>query len=136
MVRLDAQSLRRNPKRTTGIPRLDAAVAAAEKYGIQLVLPLLNNWDYPAGISAYTNAFGGTSASFYTDATSQQAYRDYIKYIITRYKDTNAIFSWELCNEPRCRGYDVSVIYNWAAETSAYIKSLNPSHIVALGDEG
>ena len=119
-----------------GIPRLDAAIAAAEKYGIQLVLPMLNNWDYPAGISAYTKAFGGTATSFYTDAKSQQAYRDYTKFIVNRYKNANAIFSCAPCNEPRCRGCDPSVIYNWASETSAYIKSLDSTHMVALGYEG
>jgi mannan endo-1,4-beta-mannosidase len=29
-----------------------------------------------------------------------------------------------------------SVIYNWAASTSAYIKSLDPNHMVTMGDEG
>ncbi|MCJ1432398.1 hypothetical protein MMC27_001754 [Xylographa pallens] len=119
-----------------GIARLDSAVNTAEKYGIQLVLPMLNNWGDLGGIDTYTNAFGGNSTSFYTDAKSQAAYRNYIQFIVNRYKDTNAIFAWELCNEPRCHGCDTSVIYNWASETSAYIKSLDPSHMVTLGDEG
>lgn len=28
------------------------------------------------------------------------------------------------------------MIYNWATEVSQYIKSLDPRHMVALGDEG
>lgn len=31
---------------------------------------------------------------------------------------------------------DRSVIYNWAASTSAYIKSLDSNHMVTIGDEG
>ena len=108
----------------------------AEKYGIQLVLPMLNNWGDLGGIATYTTAFGGNATSFYTDAKSQAAYRNYISFIVNRYKNTNAIFAWELCNEPRCHGCDTSVIYNWASETSAFIKSLDPSHMVTLGDEG
>ncbi|MCJ1282627.1 hypothetical protein MMC26_001952 [Xylographa opegraphella] len=119
-----------------GIARLDSAVYTAQKYGIQLVLPMLNNWGDLGGISTYTNAFGGNATSFYTDAKSQAAYRNYIEFIVNRYKNTNAIFAWELCNEPRCHGCDTSVIYNWASETSAFIKSLDPTHMVALGDEG
>jgi len=39
-------------------------------------------------------------------------------------------------NEPRCPGCDVSVLTSWAEEISAYIKSIDPNHLVALGDEG
>ena len=119
-----------------GIPRLDAAVAMAQKYGVQLVLPMLNNWGDLGGIATYTTAFGGNATSFYTDAKSQAAYRNYISFIVNRYKNTNAIFAWELCNEPRCHGCDTSVIYNWASETSAFIKSLDSTHMVTIGDEG
>ena len=97
---------------------------------------MLNNWGDLGGIATYTTAFGGNATSFYTDAKSQAAYRNYIEFVVNRYKNTNAIFAWELCNEPRCHGCDTSVIYNWASETSAFIKSLDPTHMVTLGDEG
>ena len=103
---------------------------------MKLVLTLLNNWDDLGGINTYTNAFGGNATSFYTDAKSQAAYRNYIEFIVNRYKSSCAIFAWELCNEPRCRTCDTSVIYNWASETSAFIKMLDPVHMVTLGDEG
>lgn len=121
---------------SSGIPRLDYAIAAAETYGLQLVLPLLNNFDDLGGINTYTNAFGGNHNSFFTDAKSQAAYKKYIKFIVNRYKSSCAIFAWELANEPRCSTCDTSVIYNWASEISAYIKSLDRKHMVALGDEG
>ena len=108
----------------------------AEKYNLKLILPLLNNWEYPGGIGTYVTAFGGTSTSFYTNDKVQAAYKSWIKFIVNRYKDSPAIFSWELCNEPRCSGCDTSVIYNWASDISAYIKSLDPMHMVSLGDEG
>lgn len=119
-----------------GIPRLDYAISAAERYGVKLVLPLLNNWDDLGGINSYTTAFGGNSTSFYTDQKSQTASKNYIKFIVERYKKSSAIFAWELCNEPRCRGCPPSTIYNWASDISAYIKSLDPRHMVTLGDEG
>ena len=119
-----------------GIARLDYAISAAERYGIKIVLPFLNNWDDLGGISSYTTAFGGNSTSFYTDTKSQRAYKNYIKFIVERYKDSSAIFAWELCNEPRCQGCPASTIYDWASDISAYIKSLDSSHMVTLGDEG
>ncbi len=97
---------------------------------------MLNNWDALGGINTYTNAFGGSATSFYTDTESQAAYRNYIEFIVNRYKSSSAIFAWELCNEPRCRGCDRSVITNWASDISGYIKSLDSRHMVALGDEG
>ncbi len=97
---------------------------------------MLNNFDDLGGINTYTNAFGGTHASFYTDVASQAAYKKYIKLIVNRYKSSCAIFAWQLANEPRCSTCDTSVIYNWAKDISAYIKSLDPKHMVSLGDEG
>lgn len=87
-------------------------------------------------VNTYTNAFGGNATTFFTDAPAQAAYKNYVSFIINRYKDSPAIFSWELCNEPRCHGCPTSVITNWASDLSAFIKSLDPTHMVALGDEG
>ncbi|KAJ9620203.1 hypothetical protein H2203_007968 [Taxawa tesnikishii (nom. ined.)] len=105
-----------------GIPRLDSVVAHAEKYNVKLVLNFVNNWGDLGGIASYTTAFGGNATTWYTDATSQKIYRDYIKLL--------------LANEPRCHGCPTSTIYNWATEISQYIKGLDPRHMVTLGDEG
>ncbi|KAK3670156.1 hypothetical protein LTR78_010003 [Recurvomyces mirabilis] len=119
-----------------GIPRLDAVVSYAEKNGIKLVLPFVNNWSDLGGIASYNAAFGGNATTWYTDTQSQQVYRDYIKLLVNRYKCSSAIFAWELGNEPRCHGCPTSVIYNWATGVSEYIKSLDSKHMVTLGDEG
>ena len=120
----------------SGIPRLDYVVSAAEAKGVKLVLPLLNNYDDLGGINTYTTAFGGTHTSFFTDAKSQAAYKQWISLIVNRYKSSPAIFSWELANEIRCSGCATTVITNWAKDISAYIKSIDSKHMVALGDEG
>ncbi len=54
--------------------------------------------------------------------------------------------AWELANEPRCSGSTGSAssacdttgstINAWAKTISAYIKSIDPNHLVAIGDEG
>ncbi|KAL4863200.1 mannan endo-1,4-beta-mannosidase B [Aspergillus spectabilis] len=119
-----------------GIHRLDVVVSLAERYGLKLVLALMNNWNDFGGINIYSNAFGSNATTFYTDKAAQSAYRRYIKFIVDRYKDSPAIFAWELGNEPRCKGCDTSVIYNWAKDVSRYIKKLDKKHMVTLGDEG
>ena len=97
---------------------------------------MLNNFDDLGGINTYSYAFGCNATTFYTDSRAQEAYRNWIKFIVDRYKKSPAIFSWELMNEPRCRTCPTSVITNWATDISKYIKSLDPFNMVALGDEG
>ena len=103
------------------------------------MLPLLNYYDDLGGFNTYNNAFGGNSDrnSFYTNPAAQAAFKKYIKLIVNRYKKSCAIFAWELSNEPRCSGCgQTDTVYNWAKDISAYIKSLDSSHMVTLGDEG
>ncbi|OQE14050.1 hypothetical protein PENFLA_c041G10472 [Penicillium flavigenum] len=119
-----------------GLQRLDYVVSAAEKEGIKLIIPFVNNWDDYGGMNAYAKAYGGDKISWYTDADMQGAYQAYIKAVVSRYADSPSIFAWELANEPRCASCDTSVINKWATETSAFIKSLDPNHLVTIGDEG
>jgi mannan endo-1,4-beta-mannosidase len=119
-----------------GLQRLDYVVSAAEKANIRLTIPFVNNWNDYGGIAAYTKAFGGNSTTWFTDANSQDAYRNYIRILVNRYKSSPAIFAWELGNEPRCSGGNYTTTLKWAAETAAYIKSLDPKHMVTTGEEG
>ncbi|KIM98445.1 glycoside hydrolase family 5 protein [Oidiodendron maius Zn] len=119
-----------------GLERLDYVVSSAESHDIKLIINFVNNWSDYGGIAAYVAAFGGNSSTWFTDSASQAQYQAYIKAVVSRYTTSSAILSWELANEPRCSGCDVSVIYNWAAATSKYIKSLDPNHMVTIGDEG
>lgn len=117
-----------------GLQRLDYVVSAAEKRGIKLLIPLVNNWDDYGGMNAYVKAYGGSKTEWYTNSKIQSVYQAYIKAVVSRYRDSPAIMAWELSNEARCQGCSTDVIYNWTAKTSAYIKSLDPNHMVATGD--
>lgn len=97
---------------------------------------MINNWDDLGGINTYCAVFACNGTTFYTNEDAQAAYWNYISFIVNRYSSSSAIFAWELGNEPRCNGCDPSIITNWAASTSAYIKSLDATHMVTLGDEG
>ena len=120
----------------TGLQRLDYVVQAAEKRGIKLIIPFVNNWDDYGGYAAYVRAFGGSKTSWYTNTAAQAQYRRFIQAVVSRYKTSTAILAWELANEPRCAGCSTDIIYNWARDTSAYVKSLDSNHLVTLGDEG
>ncbi|KAK7421669.1 hypothetical protein QQZ08_009843 [Neonectria magnoliae] len=119
-----------------GLQRLDWIVEAAQNHGVKLIINFVNNWDDYGGMKAYTNAFGGDHAGWFTNTQAQTQYRKYIDAVISRYRDSSAILAWELANEPRCNGCNTDVIFKWGTEISRYIKSLDPDHLVTLGDEG
>jgi mannan endo-1,4-beta-mannosidase len=51
-------------------------------------------------------------------------------YTSLKYRDDSTIFSWELANEPR------RYPNQWIDDTAAYIKSLDPNHLITTGSEG
>ena len=89
---------------------------------------------------------GGTHDTFYTNEKTIAAYENYISNFVGRYADEPTIMAWELANEPRCSGSTGSAsaacdttgstIEAWAKTISAYIKSIDSNHLVAMGDEG
>ncbi|KAK0744906.1 GH5 endo-beta-1,4-mannanase [Apiosordaria backusii] len=119
-----------------GLQRLDYLVKSAETRGIKLIIALVNYWDDFGGMQAYVNAFGGTKESWYTNSRAQDQYKRYIQAVVSRYVNSPAIFAWELANEPRCKGCNTNVIFNWATQISDYIRSLDANHLITLGDEG
>jgi mannan endo-1,4-beta-mannosidase len=53
------------------------------------------------------------------------------------YSQDPAIMTWELANEPRAFSNANKVPFlNWVNETAAYIKSIDPNHLVTVGSEG
>ncbi|KAF7116944.1 hypothetical protein CNMCM5793_005574 [Aspergillus hiratsukae] len=120
-----------------GLQRLDYVVSSAEKRGIKLIINFVNNWDDYGGMNAYVKAYGETDHNaFYSNKDIQKAYRRYIRAVVSRYINSPAVFAWELANEPRCKGCDTDVLYQWIKLTSQYIKSLDRRHMVCIGDEG
>lgn len=117
-----------------GLQRLDYVVTSAEARNVKLVINFVNNWSDYGGMAAYATAFGSSQTTWYTNTAAQTAYRAYIKAVVARYINSPAVFAWELANEPRCNGCNTSVLYNWIQSTSAYIKSLDSKHMVAIGD--
>lgn len=119
-----------------GLQRLDYVVQSAAKRGVKLIVPFVNYWDDFGGMNAYVKAFGGTRETWYTNARAQTQYKAYIAAVVGRYVNSDGIFAWELANEPRCKGCNTDVIFKWATEISAYVRSLDPNHMITLGDEG
>ncbi|KAL4254228.1 glycosyl hydrolase 5 (cellulase A) family protein [Abortiporus biennis] len=130
----------------TGLQNFDNVVAAAKANGIRLIVALTNNWSDYGGMDVYVQQLLGSSDHdyFYTNANVQAAYQNYVKTFVSRYVNEPTIMAWELSNEPRCKGSTgtwtgtctTTTVTNWASTMSAFIKSIDPNHLVAIGDEG
>lgn len=137
-----------------GLERLDELLAKARENDVRIVMVLVNNWADFGGMDQYLMWYGlEKHPQFYTDERVKQAYQDYVAHLVNRvntvtgvkYKDDPYIFAWELANEPRVRnytrsdsadGWDEHTITNWASEMVEYVRSLDPNHMIAVGDEG
>jgi mannan endo-1,4-beta-mannosidase len=135
-----------------GLRHLDYALAKASELGVRIILVLTNNWRDFGGMDQYLRWYGRTKHhEFYTDPEVKQAFKSWVSYLINRvntvngrtYRDDPTIFSWELANEPRCKGtgpgapgWTNDTLPTWVDEVSAYIKSLDRNHMVSVGDEG
>jgi mannan endo-1,4-beta-mannosidase len=130
------------------VTHFDKVVASAEKTGMKLLVTLTNNWADYGGMDVYTVNLGGVyHDDFYRLPAIKSAYKRYAEAMVTRFKDSPAIFAWELANEPRCgadatrnlpRGPDCTpdLLTAWTDEMSTYVKSLDGNHLVTWGGEG
>lgn len=129
--------------------RLDYTIAEAGKNGIKLVIALNNYWADFGGLqqaSTWQDWFDlEKPTDFYTNKACKEAYKDYVKTLLTRvntytgihYNQDPTIMTWELINEPRNPDDKTGkIVTEWAKEMSAYVKSLAPYQLCAVGDEG
>eukprot|EP00884_Botryococcus_braunii_P015420 jgi/Botrbrau1/2561/Bobra.0079s0047.1 len=114
---------------------------------ILVIMVLLDNWQQTGGIADYIKWAKDptlTHDDFYTNPQIQQWYKNYVRTLVNRvntingitYKDDPTIFSWELLNELRCTKCPPGTIANWIKENAAYLKSIDPNHLVGVGEEG
>ena len=81
---------------------------------------------------------------FYTDAACKKLYKDTAAAIIGRvnsingrcYRDDPTIMGWNLVNEPRCFECYNGELHSWFVEMAAWVKALDPNHLLSLGEEG
>ena len=137
-----------------GLQRLDYVLDKAQKLDLKVMLVLTNNWKDFGGMDQYLVWYGLKEHQlFYNDPAIAQAYKDWVAHLVGRknsingavYKDDPTIFGWELANEPRCTNsgqFDngsackSAMVTQWVDQMSTYIKSIDPNHMVSVGDEG
>ena len=143
---------------------LDFLMAELGKRGMYAVLYLTNAWTWSGGYAQYLEwsgkgecqiqgkvgweAYTAYVAKFHEaglDDPCKQMLDNHIRFIVGRtnrytgrpYSEDPAIFSWQLCNEPRAFSKDGKEnFYAWVEHTAKLIKEIDPNHMVSTGSEG
>ena len=135
---------------------LDRVLAEAARNNLRVQLCLTNWWRDTGGVTQYLNWVGINDAAdanfpygineeravlFYSNEETRRLYREHVEKIVTRrntvtgvlYRDDPTIMSYELINEGKALMGSWGARRAWVAEMSAYIKSLDPYHLVTPG---
>jgi len=113
---------------------LDKVLEVANRIGVRVIIPLVDNWKWWGGIEQYAEYRGKSAAEFWTDRGVIEDFKKTVNFVISRrntftgtlYKDDKAILAWETGNE-------LYSTYQWTREIAAQIKSLDPNHLVLDG---
>lgn len=114
--------------------KLDLALAIARTKQVRVIIPLVDNWRWQGGIEQYAAFRGKTADQFWTDPQLIDDFLKTVEYVINRrntitgvlYRDDPTIFGWETGNE-------LDSPAEWTRKVAAYIKSIDPNHLVIDG---
>lgn len=113
---------------------LDLAIEVANKTGVRLIIPLVDNWKWQGGRGEYAAFRGKQPDDFWTDEQLIADFETTIRFVLTRvntrtgvaYKDDPAILAWETGNE-------LDSPPAWTSRIAEFIKQLDPNHLVIDG---
>ncbi len=121
---------------------VDHLLALANKHRVRVMFPLTADaGDYLGGIGTYAAHRGKPREAFYTDPQLKEDYKATLRYVLqrkntvtgVRYRDDKAIFAWQFGNEMDRTKAPPGVQEAWQAEMAAFVKRLDPNHLVAYG---
>ena len=135
---------------------MDKALEAISKRGMKAVLFLNNAWEWsPDCYRTYLEragagdqpipavdgypAFMTAMSAFAGNADAVALYQEHVRNVVERYKDSDAVWSWQLCNEPRPfseESKDLDAFVEYLHSTARLVKSIDPVHLVSTGNEG
>ena len=106
----------------------------ANEQGVRVIVPFVDQWSWWGGIAEYAGFRGKTADAFWTDPQVIADFEQTIAYVLNRrntltgvvYKDDPAVLAWETGNE-------LSNPPEWRRDIAAYIKSIDPRHLVIDG---
>jgi mannan endo-1,4-beta-mannosidase len=113
---------------------LDMTLAIANRKGIRIIFPFIDNASWWGGIEACAAFRGKTRDDFWTDPELFEDYKALVNSVVNRtnsitgvkYRDDKAILAWETGNELICPP-------EWTVKAAAYIKSIDKNHLIMDG---
>lgn len=110
---------------------LDKVLEIANRVGVRVIIPLVDNWKWWGGAEQYAEYRNKTAAEFWTDPDVIDDFKKTVTFLVNRrnsftgtlYKDDKALLAWETGNEIYCP-------YSWTKQIAAHIKSLDSNHLV------
>ena len=117
-----------------GFRALDQVLDVANRTGVRLIIPFVDNWNWWGGIAEYARFRGKPKEAFWTDPEVIADFKQTIRFLVTRtntvtgvpYRDDKAILCWETGNE-------IQSPAAWTRAIAAFIKSLDRNHPVMDG---
>jgi mannan endo-1,4-beta-mannosidase len=124
-----------------GMQKVDFLIAESAKRHLKLIIAFLDFWPYTGGSQQMRAWYGSSDKSgfFFRDPRTRQDYQNWIADVVQRvnpltgsaYRDDPTIMAWELMNEGNANPKSLRLA--WTADMSAYVKSLDPNHLVGSG---
>ncbi|KAK3394509.1 glycoside hydrolase superfamily [Podospora didyma] len=136
---------------------IDWAVWQARQYGLRLMVPLTDNFDYYHGgkynflrwagfdLTQARDSNNPEVMQFYNNATIVDSFKDYIRILVTHvnpytnisYADDPTIFAYETGNELTGAIWkDMNVPIPWIRDISTFVKTLAPKKLFVDGTYG
>ena len=113
---------------------IDKVMQIANEVGVRIIIPFVDNWWWWGGPEEYAAFRNKSRDEFWTDPQLISDFERTIEFLVLRkntytgqlYKDDKALFGWETGNELVCP-------YSWTKQIAAFIKTLDPNHVVIEG---
>jgi mannan endo-1,4-beta-mannosidase len=125
-----------------GMQKVDFLIAESGKRGLRLIIAFLDFWAFTGGAQQMRAWYGSQDKSrfFFEDPRTKRDYRNWISHVVERvnpltglaYRDDPTIMAWNLMNEGNAEPETLRLA--WTAEMSAYVKTLDPNHLVSSGN--
>jgi hypothetical protein len=119
---------------TQAFEALDTVLDLARSKGVRVIIPLVDNWSWWGGVAEYAAFRGKPREAFWSDPQLFDDYKETARFVVERvnsrtgvaYRDDPTILAWETGNELNCP-------QRWTSEIAAFIKKLDPNHLVIDG---
>jgi hypothetical protein len=121
----------------------DHTLAVAKAHGVKVIVTLGNQWGSCESGGYKTDAWYTGGYKTTVGSLETVTYRQWVADVVSHYKNDPTIAMWQLMNEAEIKTSKsastcapTADLYNFAADVSGLIKSIDSNHLVNLGTMG